>query len=57
MTKERHCQCGAWIVTDGAMFRDYECGTSWDEIDGWEFSERCKNNREDEHERAESNVG
>ena len=52
--QERHCRCGAWVVTDAATLRIYECGTSWDEIDGWEFSENCKNNREDEHERTES---
>ena len=44
---EKHCRCGAWVVTEAATFRDYECGTTWCEIDGWEFSEKCKKNREE----------
>lgn len=44
---EKHCRCGAWVVTEAATFHDYECGTTWCEIDGWEFSEKCKSNREE----------
>lgn len=44
---EKHCRCGAWVVTETATFWNYECGSSWDEIDGWEFSDNCKRNREE----------
>lgn len=55
MSAQDNCpKCGDWIVTDGATFTDYECGSSWDEIDGWQFSEKCKNKREENHERTES---
>ena len=30
---EKNCRCGAWVVTETATFRDYECGTTWCEID------------------------
>ena len=43
----KHCRCGAWVVTETATFSNYECGSSWDEIDGWEFTETCRRNREE----------
>lgn len=51
----KHCpKCGEWAVTIADTHADYECGTGWDEIDGWEFSEKCSQRKESEHEPDET---
>lgn len=50
-----HCpKCGEWAVTLTAVSADYECGTGWDEIGGWEFSGKCNATKESEHEPDET---
>jgi hypothetical protein len=34
--------CGACVATIAASFADYECGTTWCQIEGWERSMRCR---------------
>lgn len=50
-----HCpKCGDSVVTIAATFADYECGTGWDAIGGWEFSVKCSKQKESEHEPDET---
>jgi len=36
--------CGACAVTENQRFIDFECGSSWDVIEGVERSEKCRKN-------------
>jgi len=36
--------CGACAATIAAAFADFDCGTTWSEIEGFDRSARCREN-------------
>lgn len=36
--------CGTCAATIASLFADFDCGTSWSELEGWERSMRCREN-------------
>jgi len=34
--------CGSCVTTIAASFADFECGTTWSEINHWKRSMRCR---------------
>ena len=36
--------CGACAATIAATFADFDCGTTWSEIEGFDRSARCREN-------------